>query len=220
MKVRRIWNFDIDLRHFPFRCLQETCRGIHFETGTCKLLFDTNDVSQNEKTKYSQVVLSGDSELLINGNNKCRTHEANIVVIITLSFYARPTNIRFFSVFHKCSSVSPCHNGGVCEAVEGIYQCNCTGTAHHGTVCQKGRKFIWLRLFVNLMCAIYYSFFSRSWFYLTAGNPWTAPDDWNTLHPQLNLNLDDQTPYSMYNGESYVSTEVINYSKFDILLCW
>ena len=52
-----------------FRCLRKTCRGIHFEAGTWKLLFDTNDVPLNERTKYNQVDLSGNSELLINGRS-------------------------------------------------------------------------------------------------------------------------------------------------------
>ena len=41
-----------------------------------------------------------------------------------------------------------------------------------------------------------------------AGNPWGAPDGWDTLHPQLNLNLDDQTPYILHNGATHVETEV------------
>ena len=43
---------------------------------------------------------------------------------------------------------------------------------------------------------------------LTAGDPWTAPDGWDTLHPQLNLNLDDQTPYVLHGGAMHVATEV------------
>ena len=41
-----------------------------------------------------------------------------------------------------------------------------------------------------------------------AGNQWAAPGGWDTLYPQLNLNLDDQTPYVLHNGATHVSTEV------------
>ena len=46
-----------------------------------------------------------------------------------------------------------------------------------------------------------------------AGSPWAVPDGWETLHPQLNLNLDDQTPYLMHNVALHVSTEVSITSK-------
>ena len=48
------------------------------------------------------------------------------------------------------------------------------------------------------------------WFWMTlaliliselAGNPWAEPDGWDTLHPQLNLNLDDQTSYACTMGQ-------------------
>ena len=57
--------------------------------------------------------------------------------------------------------------------------------------------------------------------YLTAGNQWEAPDGWIGLQPQLFLNLENQTPYSMYNGASFVSTEVseIEHSKFYVVVC-
>ena len=41
-----------------------------------------------------------------------------------------------------------------------------------------------------------------------AGNPWGMPDGWDTLHPQLNLNLDDQTSYILQNGATLVATKV------------
>ena len=41
-----------------------------------------------------------------------------------------------------------------------------------------------------------------------AGNPWEAPNGWDTLHPQLNLNLDDQTSYILQNGATLVATKV------------
>ena len=45
----------------------------------------------------------------------------------------------------------------------------------------------------------------------TAGNPWAAPDGRNTLHPQLNLNLDDQAhEYILHGGAAHVATEVID----------
>ena len=48
---------------------------------------------------------------------------------------------RFLSVYHKCSSVNPCRHGPVCEAVEGVYQCNYTSTDHYGPNCETGTKF-------------------------------------------------------------------------------
>ena len=50
--------------------------------------------------------------------------------------------------------------------------------------------------------------------YAVAGNPWAAPNGWDTLHPQLNLNLDDQTPYLVYNRAVHVATEVSLSSKY------
>ena len=49
--------------------------------------------------------------------------------------------IVFLPVRHKCSSQSPCPYGGVCEAVDWIYQCNCTGTNHYGPRCETGTKY-------------------------------------------------------------------------------
>ena len=49
----------------------------------------------------------------------------------------------------------------------------------------------------------------------TAGNPWAAPEGWNTMHPQLNLNLDDQVPYVLHGGSLHAETEVIHY-----VYCW
>ena len=43
---------------------------------------------------------------------------------------------------------------------------------------------------------------------LPAGDPWAAPDGWNTMHPQLNLNLDDQSPYVMHSGAMHVATDL------------
>ena len=47
------------------------------------------------------------------------------------------------------------------------------------------------------------SFISQS-----AGDPWAAPDDWDALHPQLNLNLDDQTTYVLAGGPMHITTQV------------
>ena len=48
-----------------------TCRGIQFvdEGGHCKILYETSDVPQNERTKYNQVSITSDEEnaVLING---------------------------------------------------------------------------------------------------------------------------------------------------------
>ena len=52
----------------------------------------------------------------------------------------------------------------------------------------------------------------------TAGNPWTEPDGWDTLHPQLNLNLEDhQTPYVLHNGATHVVTEVGEFHLFSFV---
>ena len=45
-------------------------------------------------------------------------------------------------------------------------------------------------------------------YYKTGGNSWAAPDGWDTLHPELNLNLDDSTPYSLHDGAIHVTTGV------------
>ena len=37
--------------------------------------------------------------------------------------------------------MSPCFHGGVCEAVEWIYQCNCADTDHYGPMCETGTKY-------------------------------------------------------------------------------
>ena len=43
-----------------------------------------------------------------------------------------------------------------------------------------------------------------------AGNPWSAPNRWNTMHPQLNLNLDEEVDgYTLHGGAMHVNTEVI-----------
>ena len=42
----------------------------------------------------------------------------------------------------------------------------------------------------------------------TAGNPWAVPHDWDSAHPQLNLNLDDEVPHVLHNGAVHVATEV------------
>ena len=45
-------------------------------------------------------------------------------------------------VYHKCSSMKPCRHGAECEAVDWIYQRNCTGTDHYGPMCETGTN-IW-----------------------------------------------------------------------------
>ena len=37
--------------------------------------------------------------------------------------------------------MSPCFHGGVCEAVEWNYQCNCANTDHYGPNCETGIKY-------------------------------------------------------------------------------
>ena len=49
-----------------------------------------------------------------------------------------------------------------------------------------------------------------------AGNLWQSPDGWEGLHPQLNLNLDDQTPYLMHNGAMHIATQV----NIEISVLW
>ena len=48
-------------------------------------------------------------------------------------------------VYHKCSFVSPCRHGGACEAIEWIYQCNCTVTDYYGPMCETGKNY-------NIVC--------------------------------------------------------------------
>ena len=45
-------------------------------------------------------------------------------------------------------------------------------------------------------------------YYKTGGNSWAAPDGWDTVHPELNLNLDDSTRYSLHGGAIHVTTGV------------
>ena len=54
----------------------------------------------------------------------------------------------FPAVNHKCSSVTPCLHGGVCESVDWAYQCNCTNTNHHGPMCETGKEKVNVCLFV------------------------------------------------------------------------
>ena len=42
----------------------------------------------------------------------------------------------------------------------------------------------------------------------SAGNQWEAPLGWKSLHPSLDLNLDDQTPYVIHNGAVHIITQV------------
>ena len=44
----------------------------------------------------------------------------------------------FPAVLNKCLSKNPCRHGGVCEAVEDNYRCNCTGTNQYGPLCETG----------------------------------------------------------------------------------
>ena len=48
------------------------------------------------------------------------------------------TMFNILTVHHKCSSNNPCHNDGLCESVENIYQCNCSDTDHYGSLCETG----------------------------------------------------------------------------------
>ena len=52
------------------RCLAAKCRGIQFEGGICKILFETTDVPQTERTKYNLVSLTsnGEMDILISGS--------------------------------------------------------------------------------------------------------------------------------------------------------
>ena len=44
---------------------------------------------------------------------------------------------------YKCLSVNPCHHQGVCDVVEWIFQCDCSDTDHHGSMCVTGTKYKW-----------------------------------------------------------------------------
>ena len=45
-------------------------------------------------------------------------------------------------------------------------------------------------------------------YYITGGDLWAVPDGWDTLHPELNLNLDDSSPYFLHGGAIHVATGV------------
>ena len=71
---------------------------------------------------------------------------------------------------------------------------------------------VWTMEFVKLSLYVReraeYFLINFSILFQSAGNPWEAPPDWKTLHPSLNLNLDDETPYVMYNGAVHIITQV------------
>ena len=45
---------------------------------------------------------------------------------------------------------------------------------------------------------------------------WEVPLDWKTLHPSLNLNLNDESPYVMHNGAVHIGTQVRPFDYFDV----
>ena len=55
-------------------------------------------------------------------------------------------------------------------------------------------------------------------FYLTAGGPWAVPDGWDTLHPQLNLNMDDQTPCVVHNRATHTVSQIYQFLPFLLAL--
>ena len=56
--------------HFSGRCLISPCRGIYFDAGDCKNLYETNDVQEPDRSQYNAVsFISSEDNLLINGNN-------------------------------------------------------------------------------------------------------------------------------------------------------
>ena len=59
----------------------------------------------------------------------------------------------------------------------------------------------------NCDCCLKLDFISQ-----LAGDSWAAPDGWDALHPQLNLNLDDQTSYVLHGGAIHMATEVCEYA--------
>ena len=50
------------------RCLESSCRGIHFDGGTCKILYETDDIPESERNKFNPISLTSNEEnLLVNG---------------------------------------------------------------------------------------------------------------------------------------------------------
>ena len=52
------------------RCLALTCRGIQFNEGNCKILFETTDVPESERSKYNQTSLTSNGEMKILSNGQ------------------------------------------------------------------------------------------------------------------------------------------------------
>ena len=45
------------------------CRGIHFDGGICKILYETNDIPVSERSKFNTISMTSNKEnLLVNGN--------------------------------------------------------------------------------------------------------------------------------------------------------
>ena len=56
---------------FTYRCLVSSCRGIHFDGGICKILYETNDIPESERNKFNPISLTSNEEnLLVNGKMK------------------------------------------------------------------------------------------------------------------------------------------------------
>ena len=52
------------------RCFAVTCRGIQFDGGICKILYETTNVSESERTKYNLVSMTSDEENEVFTNGK------------------------------------------------------------------------------------------------------------------------------------------------------
>ena len=53
-----------------YRCLGSNCRGIHFDGGICKILYEMNDIPESERAGFNPVTItSSEEKLLVNGND-------------------------------------------------------------------------------------------------------------------------------------------------------
>ena len=55
---------------FSSRCLVSTCRGIYFDAGICKNLYDIEDVPETNRNQYNPVSLTSSvGNFLVNGKD-------------------------------------------------------------------------------------------------------------------------------------------------------
>ena len=88
--------------HFSDRCLISTCRGIYFDGGGCKNLYETNDVPESDRNQYNPVSFtSNEDNLLINGKHFTVLHVVKCGSIFPLTHHENLFGL--CPVFHRCS---------------------------------------------------------------------------------------------------------------------